>query len=128
VTDCAPLVYAQEAGLFARYGLDVELRRETRCADLRDKVIYGELDAAHVPGPIPFLANLGIESDHCSCVSSLVLNLQGNAITVSSGYRTKGFGTGKRCEKQFIEAGASAHSRSVAGTRFRRNIIYCANG
>jgi ABC-type nitrate/sulfonate/bicarbonate transport system substrate-binding protein len=83
VSDCAPLVYAKEAGLFAKFGLEVELRRETRWGDLRDKVIYGELDAAHAPAPIPFLANLGIDSDPFSCVSGLVLNLQGNAITIS---------------------------------------------
>ena len=32
---------------------------------------------------LPFLANLGLESDPCACVSALVLSLQGNAITVS---------------------------------------------
>src|SRR5678809_994202 len=83
VTDCAPLVYAQEAGLFAEYELDVELHRENSWANLRDKVIQGELDAAHAPATLPFLSNLGIESDPCSCVSAMVLNLQGNAITIS---------------------------------------------
>jgi ABC-type nitrate/sulfonate/bicarbonate transport system substrate-binding protein len=83
VSDCAPLVYASEAGLFVKYDLDVELRRETSWTNLRDKVIYGELDAAHAPATLPFLANLGLESDPCACVSGLVLSLQGNAITIS---------------------------------------------
>jgi ABC-type nitrate/sulfonate/bicarbonate transport system substrate-binding protein len=83
VSDCAPLVYAQESGLFANYGLDVELSRETGWAALRDKVIVGELDAAHAPAMLPFLANLGVESDPCACVSGMVLNLQGNAVTIS---------------------------------------------
>ena len=83
VSDCAPLVYAHESGLFARYDLDVELWRETRWADVRDKVIHGAFEAGHAPAPIPFLANLGIDSDHCACVSALVLNLEGNAITIS---------------------------------------------
>jgi ABC-type nitrate/sulfonate/bicarbonate transport system substrate-binding protein len=83
VSDCAPLVYASEAGLFAKYELDVELRRETSWADIRDKVVYGELDAAHAPATLPFLANIGLESDPCACVSGMVLSLQGNAITVS---------------------------------------------
>jgi ABC-type nitrate/sulfonate/bicarbonate transport system substrate-binding protein len=83
VSDCAPLVYAHEAGLFASYGLEVELSRENGWAALRDKVISGELDAAHAPATLPFLANLGVESDPCACVSAMVLNLHGNAITIS---------------------------------------------
>ena len=83
VSDCAPLVYASESGLFEKYGLEVHLQRETSWANVRDKVIYGELDAAHAPATLPFLANLGIESDPCACVSGLVLSLQGNSVTIS---------------------------------------------
>jgi ABC-type nitrate/sulfonate/bicarbonate transport system substrate-binding protein len=80
---CAPLVYAKEYGLFAKYGLDVELSREASWAHIRDKVINGDLDAAQAPATLPFLANLGLDSDPCSCVSAMVLNLQGSAITIS---------------------------------------------
>jgi len=83
VSDCAPLVYASEAGLFEKYDLDVELQRESNWVSLRDKVIYGDLDAAHAPATLPFLANLGLESDPCSCISGMVLGLQGNTITLS---------------------------------------------
>jgi len=83
VTDCAPLVYAQEAGIFQKYDVDVELHRETSWSGIRDKVIQGAFDAAHAPATLPFMANLGLESDPCACVSALVLNLQGNGITLS---------------------------------------------
>ncbi len=83
VSDCAPLIYACEGGLFEKYDLDVQLQREASWASLRDKVIYGELDAAQAPATLPFLANLGLESDPCACVSALVLSLQGNAVTIS---------------------------------------------
>jgi ABC-type nitrate/sulfonate/bicarbonate transport system substrate-binding protein len=83
VSDCAPLVYAAEGGLFEKYELDVELQRQTRWAEIRDKVINGDLDAAHAPATLPFMANLGIESDPCACVTGMVLSLQGNVITVS---------------------------------------------
>ncbi len=82
-SDCAPVVCAHETGLFKKYDLEVDLQRETRWADIRDKVIYGELDAAQAPATLPFLASLGVESDPCACVSGLVLSLQGNAITIS---------------------------------------------
>src|SRR5436190_15640707 len=83
LVDCAPLVMAQELGLFARHGLSIQLSREIGWATIRDKIIYGELDAAHAPAALPFAANFGLGSDQCACVSGLVLNLQGNAITLS---------------------------------------------
>lgn len=83
MADCAPIVVAREYGLFEKYDLRVELRRETRWADIRDKIIRGELDVAHAPAALPFIANLGLDSDRCACVSGLVLSLQGNAITIS---------------------------------------------
>lgn len=83
VTDCAPLLYAADAGLFAKYELEVELRRESTWANIRDRLIEGDLDAAHAPATLPFLTNLGMESEPCECVSGLVLSLQGNGITVS---------------------------------------------
>ncbi|HTL54539.1 MAG TPA: CmpA/NrtA family ABC transporter substrate-binding protein [Candidatus Limnocylindrales bacterium] len=83
VSDCAPLVFAAESGLFEKYDLEVQLQREFSWAGLRDKVILGELDAAQAPATLPFLANLGLESDPCACVSGMVLSLQGNAIAIS---------------------------------------------
>src|SRR5437879_214862 len=58
LSDSAPVIYAKESGLFAQYGLDVELQRECGWANIRDKVINGELDAAQAPVSLPFLANL----------------------------------------------------------------------
>jgi ABC-type nitrate/sulfonate/bicarbonate transport system substrate-binding protein len=81
--DCAPIAVARESGLFDKYELDVHLQRETRLANIRDKIIEGELDAVHAPATLPFITNLGIDSDRCACVTGMVLSLQGNAITIS---------------------------------------------
>jgi two-component system, oxyanion-binding sensor len=83
LTDCAPLVMAHELGLFQKYGLRVNLSRELGWATIRDKVIYGELDAAHAVAGMPVAATLGLGSIPCECLTALVLNLHGNAITVS---------------------------------------------
>lgn len=90
VKDCAPLVYAHEAGLFAKYDLEVELRRGTSWGDIREQVIYGELDGAHAPATLPFLSNLGLESEPCDCIAGLVLSLQGITITLSRGLWERG--------------------------------------
>jgi len=84
VSDCAPIVLAQEFGLYEKYGLKVELQREQSWKSIHDKIAAGLLDAAHAPGCLPFLAKLGLTSEPCDCVAGMVLSLQGNAITVSN--------------------------------------------
>ena len=56
LTDCAPLVLAQELGLFKKHGLRVQLSRELGWATIRDKVIHGELEAAHALAAMPIAA------------------------------------------------------------------------
>jgi ABC-type nitrate/sulfonate/bicarbonate transport system substrate-binding protein len=84
LTDCAPLVMAEELGLYRNYGLDVQLHRELGWATIRDKILYGELDAVHAVAGLPFAVTLGLGSVKCDCLTALVLNLNGNAVTLSS--------------------------------------------
>lgn len=84
LTDCAPLVIAQELGLFRKFGINVVLSRELGWATIRDKVIHGELEAAHAVAGMPMAATLGLGSIPCDCLTALVLNLHGNAITLSN--------------------------------------------
>jgi ABC-type nitrate/sulfonate/bicarbonate transport system substrate-binding protein len=83
LSDCAPLVVAQELGLFDKYEVRVRLSREIGWATVRDKICYGELDAAHALGPMVFAAGLGLESPQIDCLTGVVLNRHGNAITLS---------------------------------------------
>lgn len=84
LADAAPLLVAQEAGLLARRGLHVELRREVGWATIRDKVVYGELDAAHAPAPMLWAAQLGLGCGPADVCTGFVFNLHGNAITLSN--------------------------------------------
>jgi ABC-type nitrate/sulfonate/bicarbonate transport system substrate-binding protein len=83
LTDVAPLVVAHELGLFTRHGLNVELTRQVGWATIREKLVYGELDAVHAPAPMLWDVQLGIGSAPCPVSTSFVLNLHGNAITLS---------------------------------------------
>ncbi|RFA30777.1 hypothetical protein CAI21_04530 [Alkalilimnicola ehrlichii] len=83
LTDCAPLAVAKEQGFFAAEGLDVTLCRETSWANIRDKVMLGALDAAQMPAPMPLAATLGVAGPRVPMITPCVLNLGGNAITVS---------------------------------------------
>lgn len=83
--DCAPLIVAKERGLFARYGLQVELSREPSWANIRDKVTVGALDGAHMLAAIPLASTLGLGNGLATpMVVPATLNLNGNAITVST--------------------------------------------
>src|SRR3954469_18774427 len=90
LSDCAPLVMAHELGLFESFGLQVRLRREPGWATIRDKVLQGELDAAQAPAGVVFAATLGLGCVPAPCVTGLVLNLHGNAITLSERLWTLG--------------------------------------
>src|SRR5437764_6235060 len=81
--DCAPIVVAQELGLYKKHGVAVELRREQSWRNIQDKITRRELQAAHAPATLPFLINLGLAPEKCACVTGLVLSLQGDAITIS---------------------------------------------
>lgn len=83
LTDAAPLVAAQELGCFARHGLRVQLHREVGWATIRDKVAFGELDAAPAPAPMLWATQLGLGCAPVDVCTGLVLNLHGNAITLS---------------------------------------------
>jgi ABC-type nitrate/sulfonate/bicarbonate transport system substrate-binding protein len=82
--DCAPIILAKELGLFARYGLNVELSREAGWATIRDKIVFRELDAAHATASMVFSASLGLGAIAVPCLTGIVLNLHGNAITLST--------------------------------------------
>ncbi len=90
LTDAAPFAVADRHGLFARRGLRVALQREIGWATIREKIIYGELDAAQVPAPMLWATQLGLASPPCDVLTALVLSLHGNALTLSNALWTAG--------------------------------------
>jgi nitrate/nitrite transport system substrate-binding protein len=79
--DCAPLVAAQELGLFAEHGLDVSLERQSSWATSRDLLRIGGLDAAHMLGPAPIAAWMRGDS---GIIAPMALSLNGNTIALSA--------------------------------------------
>ena len=84
LTDAAPLLMARARNLFARHGLRVELSCEVGWATIRDKILYRELDAAHAPAGMLFATQLGLECPSADVLTALILNLHGDALTLSS--------------------------------------------
>jgi ABC-type nitrate/sulfonate/bicarbonate transport system substrate-binding protein len=100
--DCAPVVMAEELGLFSKYGIAVELRREVGWATIRDKIIYGELDAAHAPAGLVVAASCGLGSIQSECVTGLIISLNGNAITLSDALWKQGVRDGKSLRNEIV--------------------------
>lgn len=88
--DAAPLLVADALGYFAKAGVRVTLSRELGWGSIRERIVYGELDGAHTPGGLLYSILLGTHAPACAVSTDLVLNLQGNAITLSRRLWEKG--------------------------------------
>src|SRR4029077_1424527 len=110
LTDAAPLLVAQDLGLYARHGLRVQLSREVGWATVRDKVIFSELDAAPAPAPMLWAVNLGLECMPCAASTAFVFNLHGNAITLSNRLREAGVTDGASLRSEVVRR---RHERMV---------------
>jgi NitT/TauT family transport system ATP-binding protein len=82
--DSAVLIAAQAMGFAEAEGLELRLVRDTSWANIRDRVAIGHFDAAHMLGPMPLSANLGLTPLDAPLIAPMALGLGGNAITVSN--------------------------------------------
>lgn len=83
LVDCAPLVVARDLGFAEAEGLELELVRETSWANIRDRVVLGHFDAAHMLAPMPVAARLGLGHMTAPILAPWVLNHGGNSIAVT---------------------------------------------
>lgn len=92
--DAAPLIIADSLGMFRDADLSVELTREVGWATIRDKLAFGQLDVAQALSPMPFVMQLGIKVAKTEVITGMVLNCNGNAITLSNHLRDEGITDG----------------------------------
>jgi nitrate/nitrite transport system substrate-binding protein len=85
LTDCASVVMAGVLGLYAQYGLNVEVSKESSWANVRDKLITGELDAAHCLFGMPFSVYTGVGGTaEQELKIAMMLSANGQAITLAN--------------------------------------------
>lgn len=87
LVDCAPLVVARDLGFAATEGLALDLVRETSWANIRDRIVFGHFDAAHMLAPMPVAVRLGLGHMVAPIVAPWVSNHGGNSIAVSAALR-----------------------------------------
>ena len=87
LTDCSPIVMAKELGLFKKYGVEVIVTKESSWANVRDKILTGELDGAHCLYTMPFSVYTGVGGKAGSEMKiAMMLNVNGQAITLSKDF------------------------------------------
>lgn len=87
LTDCSPIVMAKELGLFKKYGVEVVVTKESSWANVRDKILTGELDGAHCLFSMPFSVYTGVGGKAGSEMKiAMMLNVNGQAITLSKDF------------------------------------------
>ncbi|MGE4430884.1 MAG: CmpA/NrtA family ABC transporter substrate-binding protein [Sphingobium sp.] len=82
--DCALPVIAAEMGLAAHEGVEIALVRDSTWAAVRDRLTYGQTDAAHLVAPIAIAMALGLDRPAQPIGAPFMLGLNGNAIAVST--------------------------------------------
>lgn len=84
LTDSLPLLAADQLGFFRDQGLDVTLQEEVSWANIRDKVIVGQFDGAHMLAPMVMASTLGLGGLNKPLIAPYSLNLGGNGMTLSA--------------------------------------------
>ena len=91
LSDCASVVVAATQGFAQPYGLTLNLKRQASWANLRDKLVSGELDAAHSLYGLIYAVHLGIGGVAPTDMAVLMgLNQNGQSINLSHGLQQQG--------------------------------------
>ncbi len=99
LTDCASVVIASVMKFDEKYGIKIIPSKEASWAGVRDKLVNGELDAAHVLYGLIYGVHLGIGGQKKDMSVLMTLNNNGQAITLSNQLKDKGVTTGAALKK-----------------------------
>jgi ABC-type nitrate/sulfonate/bicarbonate transport system substrate-binding protein len=90
LTDCSSVVMAAVQKFDEKYGIKIIPTKEASWASVRDKLVNGELDAAHVLYGLVYGVHLGVGGPQKDMNVLMTLNNNGQAITLSNQLKDKG--------------------------------------
>ncbi|MRD47853.1 CmpA/NrtA family ABC transporter substrate-binding protein [Caenimonas koreensis] len=90
LTDCASVVMASVLGIDQKYGVKIIPSKEASWASVRDKLVNGELDFAHVLYGLIYGVHMGTSGPKKDMAVLMSLNNNGQAITLSKKLADKG--------------------------------------
>jgi nitrate/nitrite transport system substrate-binding protein len=90
LTDCASVVMASVLKFDEKYGIKIIPTKEASWAGVRDKLVNGELDMAHVLYGLVYGVHLGVGGPKKDMAVLMTLNHNGQALTLSKKLAEKG--------------------------------------
>jgi len=113
LTDCASVVMASVLGFDKKYGVKIIPTKEASWAGVRDKLVNGELDMAHVLYGLIYGVHLGVGGPKKDMAVLMSLNNNGQAISLSKALADKGAVDGPSLAKVMA---ANKRDYTFAGT------------
>ena len=113
LTDCASVVMASVLGFDKKYGVTIIPTKEASWASVRDKLVNGELDMAHVLYGLVYGVHLGTAGPKKDMAVLMSLNNNGQAISLSKTLADKGAVDGPSLAKVMA---ANKREYTFAGT------------
>ncbi|MCP1471538.1 NitT/TauT family transport system ATP-binding protein [Sphingobium sp. OAS761] len=86
LNDAAVLVAARERGFAEEEGLSLDLVRTTSWATLRDRLVFGQVDAAHMLAPLAIAVTLGLSQQPAALAAPYKLGVNGNMLVMATGF------------------------------------------
>ncbi|MCK9984794.1 MAG: nitrate/nitrite transport system substrate-binding protein [Azoarcus sp.] len=99
LTDCSSVVMAAVQKFDEKYGIKIIPTKEASWASVRDKLVSGELDAAHVLYGLVYGVHLGIGGPKKDMAVLMNLNHNGQAITLANKLKEQGVTDGAGLKK-----------------------------
>lgn len=90
LTDCASVVMASVLGLDQKHGVKIVPTKEASWASVRDKLLNGDIDMAHVLYGLVYGVQMGVAGPKKDMAVLMTLNNNGQAITLSRKLAEKG--------------------------------------
>jgi nitrate/nitrite transport system substrate-binding protein len=90
LTDCASVVMASQLELDKKYGVKIIPTKEASWASVRDKLVNGEIDFAHVLYGLIYGVQMGVGGPKKDMSVLMTLNRNGQGITISKKLADKG--------------------------------------
>jgi len=84
LTDSAVLVAAHEKGFAAAQGIELDLLRSESWATLRDRLVYGQVQVAHMLAPLAIAVTLGLSQHSVSLSAPFKLSVNGNLLVMGT--------------------------------------------
>ena len=122
LTDCASVVIASVMEFDKKYGIKIVPSKEASWAAVRDKLVNGELDAAHVLYGLIYGVQMGIGGPKKDMAVLMNLNNNGQAITLSNQLKDKGADRRREAQGADRQGEARVHVRADLPHRHARDV------